>query len=752
MVAVALKHQALRAKLVCDYRQIDPVFDGCMDAAMRLLNKQEMDIYLKGASDLAVIYKGVSPILTFLEEIPQVAKRVGVDVIPIVIETIKAISVSQNKNATPTFVESLAVASRRLKTLEQMEHFFELILVVANRTIQSIYTNCANIYEESCIINILIRVPYLLDHLTIEGLRNWVEYGLRNYSNEPERQCAYFQMKLADSRAMFQRERHGTLFIHHERALNLYLQGLWRTKKKLVPYSEGWDETYKPLPYYNKHRICVPDRFDDDGDVSGVDGYRAVLAHMMAHRRWSHAIVVDGYSHMQRLTIELLEDSRVEYLAMKKYPGLRHLWTALHPAPKEDACDSEDTSCILHRLTLLSYAILNSEHGYKNEDINEYAQRFHALMNEGDSNVEAMAVLGTEFFLQTECDEDHRPKVHFKDTVVHYRDDNRHLWLHTEESDEEEQHSVENDDFEEPESMDSLPARHYHEWDYVSQTYRPDWTSVYESVLESGDSGSVDSILDKHSALAKRLKQILDQLKPHDYMRVRYQEEGSELDLDVAIRSLIDLKGGASPDPRINIDHKHDGRDIAVTLLIDLSASVDDIPQGCTQSVLSLSREAVTLLAWAIEHLGDPFSIGGFFSDTRHNVHYFHLKHFSEPFDSQVKGRLAAMRAGLSTRMGAAMRHAGHYLAKQEADKKLLLILTDGEPADVDVGDIKLLIKDAHKAVEELDQEKIYTYCISLDPNADDYVKDVFGSQYTVIDNVKRLPEKLPELFLSLTK
>jgi nitric oxide reductase NorD protein len=43
-------------------------------------------------------------------------------------------------------------------------------------------------------------------------------------------------------------------------------------------------------------------------------------------------------------------------------------------------------------------------------------------------------------------------------------------------------------------------------------------------------------------ALAKRLKRLLDALKPQDKVRQRYQEEGSELDLDVAIRSLIDFK------------------------------------------------------------------------------------------------------------------------------------------------------------------------------------------------------------------
>jgi nitric oxide reductase activation protein len=297
-----------------------------------------------------------------------------------------------------------------------------------------------------------------------------------------------------------------------------------------------------------------------------------------------------------------------------------------------------------------------------------------------------------------------------------------------------------------------LPPRHYPEWDYNTKTYRPDWVSLYESLHPKGNAADIDKLLGKHAALAKRLKQILDLLKPQHYVRVRYQEEGSELDLDVAIRSLIDFKSGSMPDPRINMSHKHDGRDIAVMLLLDLSASLADKAEGSEQTILELSQEAVALLGWSIDRLGDSFAIAGFSSNTRHEVRYQHIKGYSELWNDEVKGRLAAMDAGYSTRMGAALRHAAHYLGAQKADKKLLLVLTDGEPSDIDVSDQRLLIEDAHKAVQELDQEGIFTHCVNLDPQADEYVTDIFGRNYTVIDRVERLPEKLPSLFMSLTK
>jgi hypothetical protein len=140
-----------------------------------------------------------------------------------------------------------------------------------------------------------------------------------------------------------------------------------------------------------------------------------------------------------------------------------------------------------------------------------------------------------------------------------------------------------------------------------------------------------------------------------------------------------------------------------VLLLLDLSKSLADKVKvgtnGGEQSILELSQEAVSLLAWSIEQLGDPFAIAGFHSDTRHDVRYLHLKGYSERWGDVVKSRLAAMQAGYSTRMGAPCATPRTTSAAQKAEKKLLLVLTDGQPADVDVHDERLLIEDARKSV-----------------------------------------------------
>ncbi len=484
--------------------------------------------------------------------------------------------------------------------------------------------------------------------------------------------------------------------------------------------------------------------------VSGLDRYRALPAHIMARRHWSSPQIAENYSPLQRMAIEVFEDCRVEQLAIRDgYPGLRTLWRHLHPVPRED-CSPRDADYLAQQLLHFSLAVLDPETRPRMPLLREALQHFQTLMARPGHETRDVIDLAIAYLARLRRDaglgEDSRQLT---DIDIGYRDDNRHLWRYLEEDEDPIEHQWQPEDEEE---TDRLPPRHYPEWDYKARTYRPDWISLYENLSASGDAGRIDRLLAQHQGLVKQLEQLLDLLKPQQYVRVRYQEDGSELDLDVAIRSLIDFKSGAQPDPRINMSHHHDGRDIAVMLLLDLSASLNETPEGASQTLLELSQEAVSLLAWAIEHLGDEFAIAGFNSNTRHEVRYQHIKGYTEHWDGTVKGRLAVMQAGFSTRMGAAMRHAGHYLEKRQADKKLMLILTDGEPHDIDEQDPHQLIEDAHKAVQELDRKGIYTFCVNLDPHADDYVGDIFGRQYTVIDRVERLPQKLPELFLSLTK
>ena len=754
--------QAAWQKLDCGFAAVADVFEECIDAALADFGKEQFDAYLEAARVIGKLGRGPEPLLAFLEEWPTVVAAASGDQEPLLPQVMAAIRVMQkspNSKAITPFLQTLAAVARRLQSAEQMEVYVDIALNLMARTTGSIHGHHST-FPSPGLPHFFEQAPRLLGLLSTAGLRNWTDYGIRNYATHPERQEEYFRLESADSRAVVQRERHGTLFADVERKLDLYLRAVWRESEQLVPYSTAFDELRKPIPYYDKLGMRVPDVFDDvqgrHGKVGGLDRYRAALAHMAGHRRWSSSIIADNYSPFQRMAVEFFEDCRIETLLIREYPGLRRIFLALHPFPGEADCDPETTSCLRHSLAMLSYALLDPQHFYTNPQLLEFAARFHETLGDGFSSTREMADLALSYVARTRRQSDQFARVHFDDTVIDYRDDNRHLWQYIEDSDDEEFFDDPDRQNRKPAEVQSLPPRRYPEWDVASQSYRPDWASVYEALHPSGNAADIDRLLEKHAALAKRLKRLLDLLKPQDKVRIRYQEEGSDLDLDVALSSLIDYRSGATPDPRINMSHRTDGRSIDVLLLLDLSESLNQkVGAGGTangQTILELSQEAVSLLAWAIDHLGDAYAIAGFHSNTRHEVRYQHIKGFSERWDDTVKARLAAMQAGWSTRMGAALRHAGHYLEHRRADKKILLLLTDGEPADIDVTDPDHLRSDARKAVEELAARGVTTFCLSLDPKADEYVREIFGKCWRVLDRIERLPETLPSLYMELTR
>lgn len=742
-------------QFTCGFEKAQDLFPACIEYAHQQLSEAAMNDYLSGANFLCKIGMGVEPVLVYLEVMPDVASHLGQESLKMVSDFAYKIARSPNRKAMVPFLNSLSSLCRRIDQIEHLQDYFAVIDEYVDKT-QTVIHGHHSLYESPGMVPLLENMPQLISKLSLAGIRNFIDYGARNYQASPDQQIDYFSLQSHDAKSIIQRERHGTTFKQVERQIEMLRDCLWQCDLPFSVFSTAFDQLRKPVPYLDETLIAVPDVYEDENGISGLNRYRAMLAHIMAHKQWSTKLMADNFAPQMQLFISIFEDCRVERLAIARYPGLKPLFLALHPYPEKGACDPNTQSCLRYRATRLSRALLDENFDSQNPLIEEFRVEFNALLAEkGEASTTMDAAnLGTKFFVKSRKKSDSQPDIFFDDTEVTYRDDNRYIWFHHEENDEAE--DFHNNEYEpeekEVEVSDGLPPRHYDEWDYNSESYRPDWATVYERLHPSGDAGKIDALMVKHNDLAKRLKKMIEMLKPQNKKPIRFQEEGSELDLDVAIRSLIDYKTGSAPDPRINYSHITDSRNIAVMLLVDTSQSLNDLVEGSNQTLLELAQEALAITAWTVEQLGDKFAIAGFCSDTRHEVRYQHIKGYSEHYCDEVKARISAMEASYSTRMGPAMRHAAHYLAAQKAEKKLMLILTDGEPADIDTKDPKTLIMDTHKAVEELHAIGIHSYCITLDPNADEYVETIFGNQYAVIDQLEKLPELLPKVFMKLTK
>ena len=751
--------------------------------ATKVFSPRGLDNYLKGVSAIRGLGRGDSLVETWIEQAPQVAKEVGEDVVAD-LATASLMLASKTSGAVielllataPTAAKRLGDSALFLKYLQ----FINTLIAQAPRGVRPM----------------LDKLEVLFQQLTLGGLRRWALWGAHAHRTNYEEQINYFSLASKESIAMLQKERKGTLLVDVQRRINMYLRALWARDFFMRPTSGDFEAREGYRPYIEDYLLHLPDAFDDwtvegQAPVSGLELYRATAAHCAAHIvETRQPISAESLNPMQMAVISVIEDARVETLAIRRFPGLKQLWSKLHIATPERRASVGDY------LNRLARALLDET--YRDDDawIAEGRALFASAQDRLDNNQTSweIGVQLAHSLTQKKIPFNARTDL----LAAPYRDDNRYFWEFEEfdfdkaagagyeshkqvrkyvsvmEMANEVEVETAGDDAEEiwvlatelfpyedmGKSYNELEGRepvsepfHYSEWDYQIQLERPAWATVQEKRAKLGDLAVIDDITAKYKREIHRMKFLLDAMQPQGVQRIRKLEDGDEIDINAAIQSFIDIRLGNQPDPRIMMRSVRKTRDFSILVLLDLSESTNETVQDQEYSVRELTQQACVLLADAINKVGDPFAIHGFCSDGRHDVEYYRFKDFDQHWDEVPKAKLAGMTGQLSTRMGAAIRHAGHHLKLQRSAKKLLIVITDGEPADIDVRDPQYLRYDTKKAVEEVAREGVTTYCMSLDPRADNYVSRIFGQKnFMVVDHVQRLPEKLPMLYAGLTR
>ena len=756
--------------------------------ATKVFSARGLDNYVKGAAALRGLGRGHELVNAWIDGAPQVAKEIGEDVVGELATTALVLASKTSGAVIELVLATAPTAAKRLADAAlfmQYLQFLNTLVAQAPRGLRPM----------------LGQLDALFGQLTLGGLRRWATWGAQAHRTEYEAQIAYFGLQSKESLAMLQQERKGTLLVDVQRRINMYLRALWGRDFFMRPTAGDFENREGLRPFIEDYFIHLPDALDavqgNDGLVDATQLYRAACAHAAAHVVFTRqAISAESLNPWQMAMVALAEDARVEALAVARFPGMRPLWAQLHTTPATQQATAGDW------LARMARAWIDPTY----EDNHPWIAQGRALMAEAmprllaqphdNSESWAMGVQLAHSYRELTQGPAFAPRTDGQTAV--YRDDNRYFWafdgydfersvaagyeppqqvrkqVNLMEFVNELEVEGAGDDaqevwvlgtelfpyedlgvsFNESEGREPvLPPVHYGEWDHMIQLERPAWATVQERRPKAGDPTLIDGILSEHRRLIGRMKFILDAMQPQGVQRIRKLEDGDEIDLNAALASVIEMRMGRQPDPRIMMRSVRKTRDISVLVLLDLSHSTNDKVAGQEHTVLDLTRSACALLADAIQKVGDPFAIHGFCSDGRHDVNYWRFKDFDQPYDELAKARLAGMQGQLSTRMGAAIRHATAALKAQRSSKKLLLVITDGEPADVDVRDPQYLRHDTKKAVEAAARHGVTTYCMSLDPRADQYVSRIFGERhYLVVDKVERLPEKLPVLYAGLTR
>jgi len=284
----------------------------------------------------------------------------------------------------------------------------------------------------------------------------------------------------------------------------------------------------------------------------------------------------------------------------------------------------------------------------------------------------------------------------------------------------------------------------YDEWDFRRAGFRKNWCKLLQKELQPVKSAFADATLTNYRGSLVKLKREFEMLRTGERF-VKRQREGDDIDFDAVTDSLADSRAGLAPSEKLFIRLQRDERDIAAVFLVDMSSSTE----GWVSKAL---KEALVLMCEALEVLGDRYAIYGFSGMRRLRSELYHIKHFDEPYAAEVKGRICAITPIDYTRMGPPIRHVTKMLAGVEARIRLLITLSDGKPEDYDDYKGDYAVEDTRHALIEAKSIGIHPFCITIDKKAHDYIAHMFGEvNYIFIDNVQKLPLRMPEIYRNLT-
>ncbi|NEU96568.1 VWA domain-containing protein [Bradyrhizobium uaiense] len=613
------------------------------------------------------------------------------------------------------------------------------------------------------------RLGQLLAHAGGEDFSAWVSAGLRASGGRAARRRTYFALDDPLSARLFAVGRTGDDFARLEKRLAATMIALWNRKLRFRKLAIA------PTPVPRRTSLAagligLPETFPGFEGEAADAIYLAAVAHAGAHL--AHSTVrfpVGRLKALQIALVSLIEDARVETLALREMPGLRRLWLPFHTVT------SSGQATAAGLMVRLARALIDPDYQDPDAWVTKGRQLFaDAAGRSTDPAIsrEIGGLLGNDIGQM-------RLQFNAKSYVVEpaYRDDNLALWDFGDQPDSptetielaidsvrierrDDPSGQSTDDNARPDEtlrakasavtlLDGFPVATYPEWDYAARTERADWTTILEADADvsaqpfdpSTDTEAMRWIteLTRDASIGRRV-------------RHKGQRDGDALDIDAAIALTIERRAGSISEPRVYQRDAPGPRDLAILLLLDLSQSTADRDRR-GRTVLDVERKAAAILATAVDAANDAIAVHGFSSDGRERVRYLRIKGFEEPMDAVVRARLAGLGSSHSTRLGAALRHAGGYLAGRRAFRKVLLVLTDGEPSDVDVPDPQYLVEDARRAAQQLRRRGTDIFAFGIGEDRFPQLDRIFGERCALrVPRIEVLPQRVMQLYAELKK
>lgn len=300
------------------------------------------------------------------------------------------------------------------------------------------------------------------------------------------------------------------------------------------------------------------------------------------------------------------------------------------------------------------------------------------------------------------------------------------------------------------ELKESVKLFFYKEWDKNIGDYKLDWCQVRQRLAREVPNDFVQKVNDRLGGIIRLIRKQFMKLKPEMFRKFKAQPNGDSLDMDALVEALTDMHSGVGMSENVYIRRDKKIRDVSVFFLVDLSGSTDEEVNG--RKVIDIQKEAMVIMAEALEALGDPYAIYGFSTEGRFRVDLFTVKDFEDDYDDKARYRLGNLQPQGLTRMGTVIRHGATKLDDLSSAVKILVVLTDGRPYDMEYGNLEYAIADTKKAVQEVRSKNIHPFIITSDQQGSDYLKMISPqTECIILPRVELLPTLMPALYRRLT-
>jgi len=631
---------------------------------------------------------------------------------------------------------------------------------------------------------ILGEMKFLISKLNIAQIEDWFLTCLRASSGDLEKRLRLFSLKDKEGLEWLGQSAGINNFKKHENKLKIYSTAIWGIDINIKEIQITNTKSSIKRTAFSNNFVRIPSAYPGFTGKLGEEVFRAAIMHVGAHMKYTtRRYDIGKLKPIQVAIISIIEDARVELLAMKEFPGLKELWLPYHLATGESKNLNKAYGPLTARtlFSRLSRALVDENYNDTNGWIVKAKDIFiqnKKRWNDQNLSRELGNVLGYDI---GQMRLQFNPKTYLPDPI--YRDENSGIWnfdnqnmnefdeletgiesyqIEQKETDDAEK-NFENSDvitplakvapkkFSQEEEAEIISFQP--EYDYVSARENYNWCKIRKYNFNTKNNYYLHNYIFDNSKIVSNIKNLIESSKISQPSRLKKQQDGDELDLDSCIENVVDIKRGSTPAGNIYKKTQRKGRDLAASVLVDISESTNDLIKETKKTIFSSLIESTGILSEAINLAGDNFQLSTFCSNKREDVRFWKIKDFDERFSSDHLNKLESMKPGYSTRLGAAIRQAGVDLMKQPNYRKLLLILSDGEPSDIDVEDNEYLLQDAKYAVKRLAYHGVDVFCVGVESESNRYLSRIFGNRnYVIIKSAADLPEKLPLIYLALSK